>query len=224
MNESEYEQIRVSDVTTVADSKSPDSRPFADLRREFHSKLIRHAPSPDHFTLDVPPEGVREISYRSGELELKAWYAVPETPGDKHPAVVCFHSGHAFGAADFMEAQIFLEAGFAVLTPMLRGENGNPGNFELLLGEVEDAANAIRWIADQPEIDADHIYAFGHSIGGGIAAMLSLQDSDLPLKHSASCGGMYSADVFQAWGREHCPFDPTDEMECRMRLLGSNVK
>ncbi|MCA9085258.1 MAG: acetylxylan esterase [Planctomycetaceae bacterium] len=222
--QSRDEEARVSEVAPFADSQLPASEPFADLRRKFRSKLLRHTPSPDDFALESPPEGVRQIAYRSGDLELNAWYAVPETLRDQHPAVVYFHSGHAFGAADFQEAQIFLEAGFAVLTPMLRGENGNPGDFELWLGEVEDAANAIRWIADQPEIDANHIYAFGHSVGGGISAMLSLQSSDLPLRHSASCGGIYSAEVLQAWGSEHCPFDPEDELECRMRLLAPNIE
>ena len=35
------------------------------------------------------------------------------------------------------------------MAPMLRGENGNPGSFELLWGEIDDASAAIVELASK---------------------------------------------------------------------------
>jgi dienelactone hydrolase len=171
------------------------------------------------------------VVYSSGELELAAWYA---TPFDSHrgsrsvPALVYFHGDFAFGPRDFEVVRPFLEAGYAVMTPMLRGENGNPGDFELLWGEVDDARAAIGWIANQAHIDRQRIYAFGHSIGGGVAALLSLYP-ELPLRATGSCGGIYTPETFARWAksegnRELVRFDPSDRRETELRVLGPNLE
>jgi dienelactone hydrolase len=108
------------------------------------------------------------------------------------------------------------------MTPMLRAENGNPGNFELLLGEVEDAAAAVRWLASRPDVNSERIYAFGHSVGGGVAALLSLR-AGLPLRHTGSAGGLYAASVFDDW-RDIVPFDPQRAGERELRLLLGNLR
>ena len=111
-----------------------------------HPNLIRKGPSPQPYKLSSPPVGVEEVTYPSGSLSLKAWVAYPTgaSRNGKVPGVVFFHGGFAFGAGDFEDARPFLDAGFAVMTPMLRGEDGNPGNFEMLLGEVADASSGPR--------------------------------------------------------------------------------
>src|SRR5690606_37405015 len=95
----------------------------------------------------TPPPGVSRVAYPSGELELAAWYAVPlgASSGRSAPALVYFHGDFAFGPDDFEAVRPFLEAGYVVMTPTLRGENGNPGDFELLWGEIDDARAAIEW-------------------------------------------------------------------------------
>src|SRR5664280_635487 len=161
-----------------------------------HPNLIRKGPSPQPFKLSSPPVGVQEVAYPSGSLSLKTWVAYPAAPSSnaKVPGVVFFHGGYAFGAGDFDDARPFLDAGFAVLCPMLRGENGNPGNMELALGEADDANAAVAWLASQPQIDSSHLYAFGFSAGGLVSAMLSLRPS--PLRHAASAGGLYGPRLF----------------------------
>ena len=99
---------------------------------------------------------MQQIVYPSGRLALKAWAAfrANASPSHKVPGVVFFHAGFAFAAGNFEAARPFLDVGFAVLCPMLRAENGNPGNFELLLGEIDDAGAAVAWLAGQPGVDA----------------------------------------------------------------------
>ncbi|HEY8708414.1 MAG TPA: CocE/NonD family hydrolase, partial [Burkholderiaceae bacterium] len=190
----------------------------------FKTHLIRNGPSPQPYRVQSPPPGVREVIYPSGPLSLKAWVAFPEGASAmaKVPAVVFFHGGYAFGAGDFEDARPFLQAGFAVMCPMLRGEDGNPGDFEMLLGEVDDASAAIAWMASQPGVDPSHVYTFGHSAGGIISALLSLRA--VPIRHGGSSGGLYGTLVFDIdWVQKALPFaDSPDERA--MRVLVGNVR
>jgi dienelactone hydrolase len=193
---------------------------YLKARKGHVTKLLKKGPSPQEFEPAQPPEGVKEIKYPSGKLELKAWYSVPPGKG-KHPAVAFFHAGFAFDKSDWEAAAPLLKAGFVLMTPMLRGENGNPGDFELLHGEVDDARAAIAWLAKQPDVDRSKVYAFGHSSGGGIAALLSLFP-DCGAKLTGASGGLYDEGICDAW-EEYVRFDPKDPLERRLRVLAPNV-
>lgn len=186
-----------------------------------------------------PPEGFRVVDYPSldsdgAEIKLLAWLAIPgeigptsddAVPPNKPaqvPAVVYFHSGHELGASDCDEVQPFLEAGFAVMLPSVRGENGNPGSFELFGGEVDDGIAAVNWLAEQAEITRDRIYTFGHSTGGGISAMLSLADSEVPIRFGGSCGGLYRVSNLRQWQPEP-PFVSQSDLDFELRTLISNA-
>ncbi len=180
-------------------------------------------PSPQGYSDEEPPDGVQVIDYISGDMSLKAWLVIPERSSDKPiPGIVYIHGGFALGAGDLVDALPFRDAGFAVMTPMLRGENGNPGNFELLLGEVEDAAAAVRWLASQPYIDSKRLYAFGHSTGGAISALLALR-TDAPVVHTGSSGGLYPSGTFDGWS-DIVPFDLRRDDERSLRLLLGNQR
>jgi esterase/lipase len=209
-------------VTTIP-AKQP---PYLEQRATFQSKLLRKGPSPQ--LLPMPktiPEGVQVVEYPSGKLLLKAWLAIPEeTEKTKKPfpALVYFHGGFAFTSRDFENCLPFLEAGFVVLCPTFRGENGNPGHFEMWYGEVDDARAAVKWLAQQPYVDRERVYVFGHHIGGGIAALLSLFD-DVPIQHGGSSGGLYNAKEFVQWVNI-LPFDRGRPEEYEMRLLLGHLR
>lgn len=168
---------------------------------------------------DLPDPRLRKVSYISDGMSLEAWYGLPEGDGP-HPAMVYLHGGFSLSGGDFHDARPFLDAGFAILLPRLRGENGNPGHFELWRGEVRDAAAASRWLAGQPGIDATRVYAFGHSVGGGVAALLSLA-TDTPLQITAGSGGLYLPSTFDSWA-DILPFNGDDLSEQRARMLFGN--
>jgi len=90
------------------------------------------------------------------------------------------------------------------------------------MGEVDDAKAAICWLAEQPDVDRNRIYAFGWSYGGGISTLLSLME-DVPVRHSGSSGGLYPWSMFDEWGEE-VPFDRTNPKERQMRLLIGNIR
>jgi dienelactone hydrolase len=212
-------------------STRPDepSKPYLARRSAHVTQLRERGPSPGKYVELQPPPGVMEVTYPSGELQLQAWLARPleGLGGYARPVLVYFHGDFAFGADDFEVLRAFVEIGFVVMTPMLRGENGNPGDFELLWGEIDDARAAIDWVVQQPNVDRTRVYAFGHSIGGGIAAMLTLYP-ELPLRRTGSCGGIYMPETFARWEQSETNadlvrFDPHDIDEIELRVLGPNV-
>jgi acetyl esterase/lipase len=133
--------------------------------------------------------------------------------------LVFFHSGFAFGPEDMLQCLEVTGDRFVVMTPMLRGENGGAGSFELWGGEVKDARAAIRWLAEREDVDPDQIYAFGHSVGGGVSALLSLVDN-VPVRHTGSCGGLYPPSIFDEWA-DQLPFNDCPAERMTRLLIGN---
>ena len=71
------------------------------------------------------------IYYQSEDLQHEAWISDAHSGEVQRPAVVYILGVAAFGAMDWDDAKAHLDAGFVVMTPMLRGENGNPGYYEM---------------------------------------------------------------------------------------------
>ena len=196
---------------------------YAEERAKFKTRLKDRNPAPQNFRDESPTGNVREVKYTSDEvLDLKAWVHVPDgAESSPAPALVYFHGGFAFGSGDMKDCQPFIDKGFVVMCPMFRGENGNPGSFEMLMGEVDDAEAAIRWLAEQPYVDPAKIVAFGHSIGGGVSALLSLRE-DIPLRHSGSCGGLYTTKMLMDF--DETPFERYRANEWKFRVLIGSIK
>src|SRR5438876_195437 len=105
---------------------------YATARSKFKTKLVRQAAAPQQWEKVDPPQGVKSMDYRSGNLRLKAWINPPANPGSRKLSAVLFlHGGWAFGKDDWDMAQPFRDAGYVVMAPMLRGENGQAGSFTM---------------------------------------------------------------------------------------------
>jgi len=214
-------------VLACASAPSPaPRRPWTERRRGFTTKLREQGPAPGQWKPQETPAGAREVRYAGPTGELLAWFAAPEGV-TRAPALLYFHGEFSLARFDFEQVRPFLDAGFAVMTPSLRGENGNPGAFELLMGEVEDAVAAVRWLAGQAEVDAARIYTLGHSVGGGVSGLLSLVP-DLPVAVTASVGGVYSVRTFGRWASDPgtlplVRFDAKDVDEVELRVLAANL-
>jgi L-ascorbate metabolism protein UlaG (beta-lactamase superfamily) len=188
---------------------------YLEERACFHTKLIRRGPAPGSQNLPTPPAGIETITYASGDLNLRAWLSVPDAARLRPaPALVFFHGGSEQNAFFVEQAKAFRDAGFVVLFPMLRGENGNPGEWESLLGEIDDAAAAVRWIAAQPFVDPTRIYTYGHSTGAAVSLLLSMRN-DAPVRQGGSSAGLFTEDSLKGW--PDAPFDVNDQRERRMR-------
>jgi dipeptidyl aminopeptidase/acylaminoacyl peptidase len=190
---------------------------LAAMRAAHPTKLIRKGLSPQEYQNESPPHAVRAMEYASGALKLKAWVSADPRDGKKHPAVVYVHGGFAFGAEDWDETAAYREAGFVVMTPTLRGENGNPGHFEWFYGEVDDVVAAGNALAQLPYVDAKHIYVAGHSSGATCALLAALVPS--PFAASTPIGGYVNMDEFADDTHWHSvmPFDVNDDSELALR-------
>lgn len=207
--------------------------PFLERRAAHATALEVDSPSPGSYQPGLVPDGVTEVRYASGDLELLAWLAVPKTAegtpeGTPAPGVVYFHGAFSLAPKDLEAVRPLLDAGFVVLLPALRGENGNPGRLELLYGELDDAVAAVRFLAARPEVDPERVHAVGHSIGGGLAALVALRP-DAPVRLTASVAGLYVPETFVRWSRSegNAPlvrFDPTAPHEASLRTLAGNVR
>ncbi len=151
---------------------------YAQARSRFQTKLLRKGPSPQPGEPVKPPAGVTEIEYASGPLRLKAWMNRPVDESRQHPAVLFLHGGFAFGREDWELSRPYRDAGFVVLTPLLRGENGQPGAYSFYYDEVEDVLAAAGYLSKQPYVNAGRLSIAGPSAGGTLvllAAMASKQ-------------------------------------------------
>lgn len=63
------------------------------------------------------------------------------------------HGGFCFDASDWEDAKAFRDAGFIVMLPNRRGENGQPGNFTMFYDEVEDVINAAEYLRKEAFVD-----------------------------------------------------------------------
>lgn len=192
------------------------------LRKSHTTKLTRAAVAPQEFDNSCPPEA-RPVKYKSANGDLKAFLFVPKTKG-KHKALLFAHGGFALGASDFSVLRPFLNSNWVVMAPAVRGENGNPGNFELCFGEVDDLQAAVSYLAALPSVDKGQIFAFGHSVGGTNVALLA--EIDGRLRKVAACG------AYPDLGRggyydKFRPYDAKGDDEHELRSFGrwiSNLK
>lgn len=224
---------------SVIDEDAPPATPWRQRRARPTSvpATARSPWAPPVLTLDETMERVRyrsESGAASGAAsgDLLAVIARPptmpvtaDTPTEKLPGVVLLHNGFALTNDTLAWARPFLDEGFAVLLPSYRGENGNPGAFELLRGEVDDVKAATRMFVAEPDVDVNRLYVFGHSAGGGLVSLLAL-DPDVPFRILATSNGLYSAGTFTRWKRDEpdkVPFDVANLDERTVRALVPNA-
>lgn len=214
--------------------READTTALRDLERDvaaLRTKLRRVGPSPQMpHDYNEPPAGVQEITYPSGDLKLKAWIARPPSadPNAKLPAVVYCHTGFAFGLSDWTgDAQPFLDAGFVVMQPMSRGENENPGAFELFLSEVDDVNAAGRYVASLPNVDPARVFVAGHTNGATLATLAVMKTT--PFTACASISAVLDVrEVQSRWEQSGLVlFDIDDEAERTVRspmLYASSIR
>jgi dienelactone hydrolase len=191
--------------------------PLEKARREHPTKLMREGPAPQEFD-DEMPEGVERVTFDSDGRTLFGWLGKPAGDGP-FPAVLHAHGGFALGPEDFEQVRPLVQAGYVVLVPAWRGENGNPGDFELCYGEVDDALAALEYLAALPEVDPQRLFATGHSVGG--TAVMLLAELTPKLRGAMACGGIPDMQTLFKHGFEpnvlQVPFDALDEKEGDLR-------
>jgi len=196
---------------------------------KFNTELIKEEKSFQKYEeFEKERKNIRLVKYQSDSLKLKGLLNIQNIDSlIRKPVMVYFHGGFALSYREMEITQVFTDAGFIVFAPTYRGENGNPGYFELFMGEVRDAKAAIHWISNLEFVDEENIYIFGWSVGGGIVLNLSLHD-DIPVKLGGSSAGIYDHDLIRSWATEDdmivFPYDYTNKCENYFRLPLYNLR
>jgi len=212
---------RPSSETAGSLATAQDGRlEYTHARTQFRTKLIHRRPSPEppsavHFSKLKRPTGVDLAEFPSGDLRLKAWTQSPPAEGAKLPAVLFLHGGWGFDEGDWEHTKAFREAGYVVLAPMLRGENGCPGAFTMFYDEVDDVLAAAEYLAARPYVDAKRIYLAGYSAGGTLT-MLAAMATDR-FRAAASLDGSPDRRAFVQGREDEVPFDIANQEEFQMR-------
>lgn len=195
---------------------------YAEVRRYFSTKLVRQGPSPQRDVIALPrPHYVDEVEFRSGAHRLQAWMSGHRHVRQRLPAVLFLHGGFEFGAADWDMALPYWEAGFVVMAPMLRGENGQPGTFSFLYDEVDDVLAAAEFLSDHPSVDPNRIFLAGHSAGGTLT-LLAVEASS-HFRAAASFDGspdqqlLYDGSATKPGNHAEVVFNPKDSRELQVR-------
>ena len=192
-----------------------EQRSYDDARATFRTSLVVHGPSPQPYDpVTVAPDAT-VVEYTSGGLGLTAWRSRIDPNEALRPAVVFLHGGFAFAEEDWEMSRAFRDAGYVVMTPILRGENGAPGDYTLYLDEVDDVVAAGRALAATPGVDASHVYVTGHSAGGTLA-MLAAMHTDA-FRAGTSLSGFPDTRAFVEGWPELVPYELADIEESRIR-------
>lgn len=195
---------------------------FLSRRRAVGTQLLTVGPAPDLYCDPAISESLRLSRYSSHGNELKLWQLVPEHKQlwseRGYATLIYIHDGTTLTQQDVDHAETFREAGFFVVLPTFRGENGNPGIHELLFGELEDLVAATHVTRALPEVDPTRLGIFGHGTGGMLSALASLVPQ-LPVQRTVSSAGLRPESAFLV---VRGPFID-DVQERRLRLFGPNI-
>jgi acetyl esterase/lipase len=213
--------------TTPAAAPSPDastpepaqlSGDYEHERRKFHTTLLNKGPAPDKYEALVAPPGADQIFYRSGyggELELVAWVSRYERTRKPRPAILFLHGGNAIGQGHWQLMKPYIDAGYVVMIPSMRGENGQKGNFSGFYDEVDDVLAASDRLRHMPGIDPHRIFLAGHSIGGTLAMLTAM--STHRFRAAAPISGNPDAFAFFDRYPQDIRFDDKNPREFQMR-------
>lgn len=170
-----------------------------------------------------PPSAVFErVRYPSPAGNLVAYLTPDPGDGKRRPAVLWAHTGaDGIGEEAWQDAHpvaAFRRAGLVVMVPSWRGENDNPGRFELCYGEVDDLLAARDALARQPHVDPTRIYLVGHRLGGTLV-LLAATTTDKFRAAFAFSGhpDLYPLTVTGKDVAAFVPFDPLRDGEIRLR-------
>ncbi|WP_290818645.1 S9 family peptidase [Halovivax sp.] len=121
------------------------------------------------------PELIRYETF--DDREIPAFFTLPDdyVPGET-PVIVDVHGGpHSQRRPSWRNRpirQYFLDRGYALFEPNVRGSSGYGSEYAALddvegrMDSVRDVAAGVDWLRDHPAIDADRIVCYGRSYGG----------------------------------------------------------
>ncbi|MBP9479732.1 MAG: prolyl oligopeptidase family serine peptidase [Sebaldella sp.] len=166
-----------SDKQDIKASFEVSKEDLATARSKFQTEIVDTSFVGDGEPATPPKEIFSLIKYPAKDGDMAAFLTPDPKDGKKHPAVIWLNGGYGgIGNDDFFwtdqpwendqTGKAFREAGIVTMIPSFRGENNNPGKYEMFYGEISDLESAREYLAKIPYVDPERIYVVGHSTGG----------------------------------------------------------
>lgn len=118
-------------------------------------QAARFAPPPEPDPVPTAPTLVEKVAMRDG-IGLYTEVFLPAKDG-RYPTVLC-RSPYPYSRPsknDRFATQQFLEAGFAVVFQLTRGQHSSEGVFRFFLDDIDDGYDSVEWVASQPWCDGN---------------------------------------------------------------------
>lgn len=207
---------------------------LAEARTAFQTKIIDTSFTPDGTPANPPEDVFKLIHYPAPAGDMAAYLTPNPNDGEKHPAVIWLIGGYGgIGNDDFFwedqhasndqTAAAFRKAGIVLMIPSFRGENDNPGQYEMFYGEMDDLAAARNYLASQPYVDPNRIYLAGHSTGG--TRVLLGNEMITGFRAAFSIGGIPDLEMrLMGPMRVEIPFDKNNPEELRLRSPATFIR
>ena len=122
------------------------------------------------------------------DRQIPAFFSVPDkVPDGGAPVIVDIHGGPESQRRPSFRAvkQYFLNNGYAVFEPNVRGSSGYGKQYASLddvrnrMDSVKDIRAGVEWLHDHPDADNDRIVAYGGSYGGFMVLSAMTEYPDL---------------------------------------------
>ena len=148
---------------------------------------------------DAP--GGRVVRVDAGDIEIFSVLYEPDDFSGKVPALVFVHGFKPYswraGEWDtYWAKEIASTKGYAVLVVTMRGWPDTGGVDDCGLRQPSDVAKTVKWLAGQPQIDANRIAIVGGSQGGQVALLVAAIE-----KSVKAVVAMYPVTDVALWGK-----------------------
>lgn len=171
-------QIPVIKIPETGHMVLMSNKSLRESRNSYSTKIIAESFT-DSGRILTPPRDTYILTKYPTQLGDMTTYVTPDPKdGKRHPAVIWISGGYGglSDSEDFFwrehdrdddqSASAFRKAGLVVMLPSFRGEDKNPGRYEMFYGELDDIEAAFDWLSKLSYVDPERIYLAGHSTGG----------------------------------------------------------
>ncbi len=207
---------------------------LATAHSKFQTEIVDNSFQGDGKPITPPKNKFLLINYEAKDGNMDAFLTPDPKDGKKHPAVIWLIGGYGgIGNDDYFwtdqpaendqTGRAFRDAGIVMMVPSFRGENANPGIYDMFYGEIEDLESAREYLSKIPYVDPDRIYVVGHSTGG-TRALLGNEYSK-GFRAAFSLGGIPDLELrLKGSMRVAIPFNTKNPEELKIRSPRTYMK
>src|SRR5687768_419653 len=145
-----------------------------------------------------------KLTYSSDGLKVIAYLITPvEKSPKKYPVVVFNRGSYIRNDIAFVHAPLFhmfVNSGFIVIAPALRGSEGSEGKDELGGSDIADVMNISKVLSELKSADVENVFMLGES-RGGIMTFQAIKNK-FPMRAAATVGAITDLSAYvneQRW-------------------------